>query len=96
MFSRLKNYFWIALGVGAFFFLLSYHFIFVTPTSFYLLKKHELTLKYTFFNLGQTTPEVALRIDTLRDDGLGELMVEKGIITEEKLSTILRKLEYQQ
>ncbi|KJS33588.1 MAG: hypothetical protein VR64_02255 [Desulfatitalea sp. BRH_c12] len=93
MLSRLKQYLLISAVVGAFYFLLSHHLIFTSTTQFELLKKQELTLEYTFFSFHQTTPEAALRIDPLREDGLGELLVNKGIITEEKLLEILRKID---
>ncbi|RJQ81448.1 MAG: hypothetical protein C4519_08745 [Desulfobacteraceae bacterium] len=91
MLSRLKQYILIGLLIGAFYFLLSHHLIFTSLTSFDLLKKREPTLKYTFFSLKQATPEAALRIEELREVGLGELMVEKGMLTQEKLNAILRK-----
>jgi hypothetical protein len=95
MLSRLKTYFWFALAFGAFYFLLSHHIIFTSFTEYDLLKKEELTFKYTFFSLRQTTPEVALRADALRHAGLGELMVEKGMLTQERLGEILRRMQQQ-
>lgn len=95
MLSRLKTYFWVALAVGAFYFLLSHHIVFTSFQDFDLLKKEELTLKYTFFSLKQASPESALRIDPLRDAGLGELMVERGMLSQERLNEILRRIDLQ-
>lgn len=94
MLSRLKQYLLIGLVLAGFYFLLSHHFIYTGGTSFDTLKKQELTLKYTFYSLKQASPEAALRIDVLREDGLGELMLEKGLISSEKLDYILRKYDY--
>lgn len=95
MLSRLKQYLLIAIAIGAFFFLLSHHFIFEGWHDFDLLKKKELTLKYTFFSLKQTSPEKVLSIDELREAGIGELMVNKGLLSEERLDQILREIDSQ-
>ncbi len=95
MFSRLKTYFWFALVLGGFYFLLSHHIIFTSFTDYDILKKEELTLKYTFFSLRQVSPETALRAEALRDAGLGELMVEKGMLTQERLGEILKRIQMQ-
>jgi hypothetical protein len=94
MLSRFRGYALIALAIGAFYFLLSHHIIFSGPTDYDLLKKEELSLKYTFFSLKQARPETALRIDELRNAGLGELMVERGLLTPERHNEILRRLGY--
>lgn len=96
MLSRLKHYLLIALAAGAFYFLLSHHFIFTSWKSFDLLKKDQLTLKYTFYSLEQSRPEDTLRIEALRDAGIGELMVDKGMISEERLDWILRRIDAKQ
>ena len=93
MLSRLKGYFWIALAAAAFYFLLSHHFIFYSPKNFDLLKKQELTLKYTFYSIHQHTPVETLSIKALRDAGIEDLMLEKGLITEEKLNALLRNID---
>lgn len=96
MFSRIKQYFWIALAIAVFYFLLNNHFLFSSLTSFDLLKKEELTFKYTFFSIIQNSPEKALRIDELRNAGIGEYYLEKGMLTEEKLDKILFQIEAEQ
>jgi len=95
MLSRLKTYFWFALAIGVFYFLLSHHIVFSSFSDYDLLKKNELTFRYTFFSLKQATPESALRIDALREAGLGELMVERGMLTRERLNEVLRRLATQ-
>jgi hypothetical protein len=93
MWSRLKSYLWIGLAIGAFYFLLSHHFIFYSLKHFDVLKKQELTLKYTFYALRQHTPLETLRIKELRDAGIEDLMLDDGIVSEERLNQILRRID---
>ncbi len=93
MISRLKKYFWIGLAIAAFYTLLSHHFIFYSHTDFDMLKKQELTLEYTFFSMMQSKPEIVLRIDTLRDAGIEDLMLERGMLSEQELQRILNKID---
>jgi hypothetical protein len=93
MLSRLKGYLYAALAIGAFYFLLSHHFIFYSFKDFDLLKKKELTLKYTFYSIEQHTPYDTLRIKALRDAGIEDLMVDRGLVTEERLDEILRRID---
>jgi hypothetical protein len=94
MLSRLKQYLIIGLIIAGFYFILSHHFIFTGSfTSFDLLKKSKLTLNDTFYSLKQATPEDALSISDLRQDGIGDLMVKKGIISEERLDQLMQKYD---
>ncbi len=72
--------------------LLSYHFIFVENT-IKLLKKSRLTLNYTLFSTKGKTNKSILSIDELREDGIGDLLVEAGRLTEEELEILLNKIE---
>ena len=56
MLQRLKGYIFIALVIGAFYFLLSHHILFNGIISYHFLKKPELSLKYTFISLRSTPP----------------------------------------
>ncbi|UCB50156.1 MAG: hypothetical protein JSW56_04575 [Deltaproteobacteria bacterium] len=82
---------WVIVGAIAYFFL-SYHVIFVENT-IKLLKKSSLTLNYTLFSTKGKTNESILSIDELREDGIGDLLVEAGRLTEEELESLLRKIE---
>ena len=93
MYRRLKQYALIALFIGAFYYLLSHHFIFTSWSEFDTLKKTKLTLRTSFFSLHQHRPEDTLRMDSLRDAGIGELMVEKGMLSKERLNDILAKID---
>jgi hypothetical protein len=93
MLSRLKGYVLIALAAGAFYFLLSYHFIFFSLKDVELLKKTEPTLKYTFYSLQQHTPFDTLRIKALRDAGIENIMLDRGMITEQRLNDLLKQID---
>ena len=93
MLQRIRNYLAIVILVGIFYFLLSNHILFSIPASFYVLHKSELTLKDTFVSLESTRPEDLLRNDALRVSGVGELLVEKGLLTQEKANSILRAID---
>jgi hypothetical protein len=95
MLSRLKQYALIGAAIYAFYFLLSHHFIFTSLTDFELLNKQKLTLKYTFFSLKQVSPEAVMRIPELRDVGIGDVMVAKGIVNQVQLDLIMRKVDSQ-
>jgi hypothetical protein len=93
MVNRIRNYVLVALAIGAFYFLLSHHFIFSSYRDIDVLKKADLTFKYTFVSIKQVRPEVILRVESLRDAGLGEMMVERGMLSEGRLTMILDKIE---
>ncbi len=88
---RKKLLIWVIVG-GVIYSLLSYHFIFV-ENSVRLLKKSRLTLNYTLFSAKGKTNESILSIDELREDGIGDILVEEGRLTEEELEVLLRKIE---
>ena len=95
MLTRLKHYVLIALAVGAFYFLLSHHFIFYSFKDFSLLKKQKLSLEYTFYSLRQHTPYDTLRIDVLRDAGIENILLDRGMVTEQRLDQILDQIDSQ-
>lgn len=96
MVQKIRNYVLIALAIGAFYFLLSHHILFSSFRDFTILKKSELTLKYTFFSMKQQSPERILRIKELRDAGIEDLLLEKGLVSEQRLDYILDKLDAQE
>ena len=101
MWPRIKQYLWIAAGIGVLYFFLSNHIIFDPDADdwldleVHLLKKSALHLHYTFFSLSNKKPETIMKIDNLREDGIGELMVDIGMITETERSRLERKYAYE-
>jgi hypothetical protein len=80
------------LGV-LFYFLLSYHIIIVGEgINFRLLKKSKYTLQYTIFSTKGKSDYQILAVDTLREDGIGNLLIEEGLMSEERQEAILNRL----
>jgi hypothetical protein len=91
--KRIKQYLWWAVVGVAVHFLMSHHIIY-TNHSFKLLDKPELTLEYTFFSLDNKRPETVLKNDVLRRDGIGDILVELGRITEDEKTALVEKYDY--
>lgn len=72
------------------YFILSYHFIFI-GSDLRLLKKSKLTLEYTIFSTQGKSIESIMNVDDMRKDGIGDLLVEAGKITQDQLDAILEK-----
>ena len=83
MFKTIKKYILIGLLAYGAYFVMDHHFLF-EGSNFYMLKKSEPSLKYTFFNMTERKVESIMKIDALRQDGVGDLLVELGKITEEE------------
>jgi hypothetical protein len=74
---------------------LSFHFIFFDWRNIKMLKKSELTLSYTFFSAQGKTNRVILKIEPLRRDGIADLLVEVGRMSEEQKEALLAMFEAQ-
>lgn len=81
--SRIKQYILIAVIAAAGYFVMSNHFIFY-GTKVHLLKKPTLHLHYTFFSIKEKRPSSIMKIDYLREAGIGDLMVELQMIDHEQ------------
>jgi hypothetical protein len=88
--ARIKQYILIAILAAIGYFIMDHHIIFYGK-NVHLLKKTSLHLHYTFFSLKEKKPANIMEIDYLREAGIGDLLVELGIINEAQLS----KLEYE-
>ena len=80
---RIKQYILIAILAAAGYFIMSNHIIFY-GADVHLLKKSSLHLHYTFYSIKQKKPAVIMEIDYLREAGIGDLLVDLGIINAEK------------
>jgi hypothetical protein len=86
-----KGLAWGILG-AVFYFLLSYHIVFI-GSNIKLLKKSRLTLEYTLFSTQGKTNESILRVDDLRRDGIGQLLVDEGKMSQKELDRFLERYE---
>ena len=86
-----KLLFWAVIG-GIIYFLLSYHMIYIDKRIKFL-KKTELTLEYTFYSADLKTNRSILSVDSLREDGIGDLLVEMGKLSEEEMESLVKEIE---
>jgi len=91
--ARLKQYFFIAVIAFAGYFILNHHIIF-EGKNVYLLKKTSMHLHYTFYSIKQKKPETIMKVDKLREAGIGELLVELEKISEEERYQLEGKYNY--
>lgn len=89
---QLKKFFTIAVIGGILYFLLSHHII-IIGSGMRLLKKSNLTLNYTFYNTKGKSNQTILANDVLREDGIGEILLEEGRISEGDLDRLIRKFK---
>jgi hypothetical protein len=90
-----KKFILLVLAGALLYFLLSYHIIIIEGDvrNVRLLKKSSLTLQYTFFDTRNRTTKSMISLDLLREDGLGEILIEEGLMTKQEEMRILQGLE---
>ena len=93
MIKRLKQYALIAAGAALLWFVMDNHFI-IYGHHVHLLKKSTLDLHDTFVSLDNKRPESILQNDRLREDGIGDLLVELEIITLDEKTKWENKYNY--
>ena len=90
--SRIKTFsIWVVIG-GILYFFLSFHLIFINNTV-KLLKKSKLSLNYTFFSAKGKTNAIILAEEELRADGIGDLLVKMGKMSEAEYDRLWNKYE---
>jgi hypothetical protein len=92
--SRIKQYILIAVLAVAAYFMMSNHFIFY-GTKIHLLKKPTLHLHYTFFSIKEKRPSSVMKIDYLREAGIGDLLVELGMIDQQQRADLESEYSYE-
>ena len=90
--ALIKKIFIFGILGGILYFFLSFHLIFINST-IKLLRKPSLTLEYTFFMANGKTNATILSTDDLREDGIGELLIEMGKMSEGQYTRLMRKYE---
>lgn len=83
MWQKIKIYVLLVFLGAAGYFLLSYHIIYFGNT-IKLLNKLKLTSEHTFVSAANKSAESILSIDTLREAGIGNMLVEMGRISPEE------------
>ena len=90
----IKKYILYAILIGIVYALLAYHYIYTggegvhVLDSIQMLKKEKLNLRYTFFSITNKKPENILKIDVLRDAGIGDILVDYDYLTEAQKTKI--------
>lgn len=92
MTSLIKKIFIFGILGGILYFFLSFHLIFLNST-IKLLGKSSLTLEYTFFMANGKTNATILSHDDLREDGIGEILIDMGKMSEDQYNRLMRKYE---
>ena len=92
--NRIKKFSIFVVLAGILYFFLSFHLILI-DNSIKLLRKSKLTLVYTFFSAKGKTNSTILSYDDLREDGIGDLLVEMGKMSNEEYERLLKKYGYE-
>lgn len=102
MVKVLKKYFLYAIIIAFVYLLLANHYIYTggedvnIMDSVRILKKEKLNLRYTFFSVQKKKPDYIMKIDVLRDAGIGDVLVEFGIINEDEKTALENKYLYEE
>ena len=91
--KKIMSYLIAAVLLGCGYFLASRHIV-IYEKEFSSLKKEYLTFEYTFYHITDKEPDDVMRIDILRDAGIGQILVEYGMITEMEREKLEAKYEY--
>jgi len=83
----------VAIIAAVLYFLLGYHYVYLGGKSVKMLKKTEYTLKYTFFSTMKKSTQSMLSIPELWNAGIGELLLNEGVITENEYEKYRLKME---
>lgn len=82
-----KFFFWLII-VAIAYFILAYHYI-IIGRSVVPLKKASLTLNYTIYNTKGKTNKTIMDNEELREDGIGDILVDAGMMTPEELERLM-------
>lgn len=84
----------LGIGVGYGLYLVACnHFIYFGGKNIKLLKKKQPTFSNTFFSTSLKTNEAILDNDVLRKAGIADLMVEMGLMSEERKEYFMAQYE---
>jgi hypothetical protein len=92
MLKKIKHYILIGILLAIGYLLASQHII-IVDKDFKLLKKSYLSFEYTFYIITDKDPEDIMRIDLLREAGIGDFLVDIEWLTEAENVALERKYE---
>lgn len=92
MLKKIKHYILIGILLAIGYLLASQHII-IVDKDFKLLKKSYLSFEYTFYIITDKDPEDIMRIDLLREAGIGDFLVEMEMLTDVEKEALERKYE---
>lgn len=95
MWKVIKKYILYGVIMAVVYLLLAYHYVYVEGKDIRFLKKEQLNLRYTFFSIQSKQPETIMKIDDLRYAGIGEILVDIGMITQEEKLALEHQFEYE-
>jgi hypothetical protein len=84
--------FWVVLAAIVYA-LLGYHFIFFGGVTIRMLKKSRFTVDYTFYSVHGKQISTILAIDDLREDGIADLLVDMGRMSEAERDELMARYE---
>ncbi len=79
--------------LGGLYYVSCNHFIYFGGFDIQMLKKKKSTFSRTFFSTSLKTPEVILSDDVLREAGIADLLVKKGLLGEERKKQLMKRYE---
>ena len=82
---------WVIVA-GIIYFFLSYHVI-IIGSGVKLLRKTGYNLDYIVFNAKGKENATIMNIDELREAGIGELLVDEGLMSEKEMKKLMRRYE---
>ena len=92
MLQKIKHYILIGILLAIGYLFASQHII-IVDKDFKLLKKSYLSFEYTFYIITDKDPEDIMRIDLLREAGIGDYMVEIEWLTEVEKQALEKKYD---
>lgn len=89
----LKKVITIAVICAIGYLILGYHYIILDGPIPHMLKKSKLTLKYTIYSTQGKEMNRVMSVPQLWNDGIGDLLLKEGKITEDELEAQKQKME---
>jgi hypothetical protein len=83
----------IFIVLGALLYAALTHHLIIIDSGVKILPKSKWSLDYTIYSAHGKTPEGMIAIDDLRRDGIADLLLEAGKLSEERKEFLLSKYE---